>query len=131
MKNIATNTLGYTGIVTLSQYINSKKIKIAQVHNEGSYPLFNFLSDCLLGDFSIAALALPNKIMLLKKDDNDYTAYLVPSFLSVCCVYLNKKQRHSVDAIKYESIKNKDGFCYVILDKSYTEFFDDGEIVGV
>lgn len=64
-----------------------------------------------------------------KGDGNDYTPYLVPSFISVCCAYLNKKKRHSVDAIKYKSVKNPGGFCYVILDKSYNDFFDDGEIV--
>ncbi len=64
-----------------------------------------------------------------KKNDNDYTAYLIPNFLSVCCSYLNKQKRHSVDAIKYKSNKNANGYCYVILDKSPLEFFDDGEIV--
>lgn len=65
MKNIATNTLGYTGTVTLSQYIGSKKFKIAQVHNAGGNPLFNFLSDCLVGDFDVAKFSRPTKIRLL------------------------------------------------------------------
>lgn len=77
MKNTAINTLGYTGIVTLSQYIGNKKIKIAQMHNSGGNPLFNFLSDCLVGDFDVAALSRPTKIMLLKgseeKDDTNGT----------------------------------------------------------
>ncbi len=64
-----------------------------------------------------------------KKSDNDYTAYLIPNFLSVCCSYLNKQKRHSVDAIKYKSNKNPNGFCYVVLDKTPFEFFDEGEIV--
>lgn len=64
-----------------------------------------------------------------KEMGNDYTAYLIPNFLSVCCSYLNKKERHSVDAIKYKSNKNPNGFCYVILDKTPFEFFEDGEIV--
>ena len=66
MKNTAINTLEYTGVVTLSQYINSKKVKITQVNNEGGNPLFNFLSDCLIGDFDTAKASLPTKIMLLK-----------------------------------------------------------------
>jgi hypothetical protein len=66
MKNTAINTLGYTGIVTLSRYSGEKKIKIAQVHNSGHSPLFNFLSDCLVGDFSIAKLNRPTKIKLLR-----------------------------------------------------------------
>ena len=67
MKNTAINSLKYTGIVTLSQYIESKKVKIAQVYNAGGYSLFNFLADCLLGDFDIAKINRPTKIMLLEK----------------------------------------------------------------
>jgi hypothetical protein len=65
MKNTAINTLKYTGIVTISQYIGSKKIKLAQTHNAGGNSLFNFLADCLVGDFSIATLNRPTKIRLL------------------------------------------------------------------
>lgn len=71
MKNIALNTLRYTGVVTLSQYVNSKKIKIAQIHNEGGNPLFSFLTDCLLGDFELAKLDRPTKIMLLLKNTTE------------------------------------------------------------
>ena len=67
MKNIAINALGYTGRVTLSQCIGDKKIKVAEIHNSGGEPLFNFISDCLIGDFDTARLNRPNKIMLLKK----------------------------------------------------------------
>ena len=70
MKNIAINTLKYTGIVTLSQYIGSKKVKLAQYHNEGNYSLFNFLSDCLMGDFEVAKLNRPTKIMLLSDSED-------------------------------------------------------------
>ena len=73
MSNTAINTLKYTGIVTLSQYIGSKKFEIAKIHNAGGNPLFNFLSDCLVGDFDIARLSRPTKIMLLDKDtDGSY-----------------------------------------------------------
>ena len=66
MKNTAINSLGYTGIVTISQYIGSKKVKIAQIHNEGRKSLFNFIADCLAGDFDSASIDRPYKIMLLK-----------------------------------------------------------------
>lgn len=69
MKNTAINTLGYTGTVTLSRYIGSKKIKIAQVHNTGGSPLFDFFSECLLGNFDVAKIIRPNKIMFLKYED--------------------------------------------------------------
>ena len=45
MTNTAVNTLTYTGIVTLSQYIENKKVKIGQTHNKGGAPLFKFLSN--------------------------------------------------------------------------------------
>ena len=64
-----------------------------------------------------------------KEMGNDFTAYLIPNFLSVCCSYLNKQKRHSVDAIKYKSNKNPNGYCYVILDKTPFDFFEEGEIV--
>ena len=80
MKNAAINTLEYTGMVTLSQYINSKKVKLAQVQNEGGNPLFNFMSDCLIGDFDVARVNLPTKIMLLNvtstKDTDGNTSVL-------------------------------------------------------
>lgn len=66
MKNTAINSLDYTGIVTISRYNGSKKIQLAQMQNEGGNALFNFLSDCLIGDFKNAELNRPNKIKLLK-----------------------------------------------------------------
>lgn len=67
MKNIALNTLKYTGIVTLSQYVGSKKVKVARHHNTGGTSLFNFLADCLIGDFAMAKATRPIKIMLVKR----------------------------------------------------------------
>lgn len=71
MKNLATNSLRYTGIVTISRYNGSKKIKLVEKQNSGKYALFNFFSDCLLGDFSIAKFNWPSKIMLLEYIDNN------------------------------------------------------------
>ena len=68
MKNKAINTLEYTGVVRLSQYIGSKKVEVAKLQNEGSYSLFNFFADCLVGDFEVAQINRPTKIMLLQKD---------------------------------------------------------------
>lgn len=65
MKNAAVNNLRYTGTVTLSQYINNKKIPIKQIKNSGGNSLFNFLSNCLMGDFDTAYYERPTKIMLL------------------------------------------------------------------
>ena len=67
MRNTAINNLTYTGIVTLSRYVGSKKIKIAQLHNTGGNPLFDFLADCLIGDFVTAKVFRPTKIMLLNR----------------------------------------------------------------
>jgi hypothetical protein len=65
-----TASIGYTGIVTLSQYIGGKKFIVAKTHNAGGKPLFNFLADCLVGDFEIARIDRPTKILLLNIDDN-------------------------------------------------------------
>lgn len=78
MKNTATNNLGYTGIVTISRYIGKNKIKIAQVKNTGGQSLFDFFSDCLVGDYQSAEIHRPVKIMLLK-----YTEKLVGGVLKL------------------------------------------------
>ena len=75
MKNVALNTLKYTGIVTLSQYVGNKKVEIAQVYNAGTNILFEFFSDCLLGYFDFAQKNRPTKIMLLQYDI-DKKAYI-------------------------------------------------------
>ena len=66
MKNTAINTLSYTGIVTLSQYIGERKTQILQTHNRGGNSLFSFLADCLIGDFTLARATRPSKVMLLQ-----------------------------------------------------------------
>ena len=75
MKNVALNTLKYTGIVTLSQYVGNKKVEIARVDNAGTNILFEFFSDCLLGYFDFARKNRPTKIMLLQYDI-DKKAYI-------------------------------------------------------
>ena len=72
MKNKALNTLSYTGIVTLFKYVGSKKVKLAQAYNSGGPSLFNFLADCLIGEFSTAQASKPAKIMLLNKTEDGY-----------------------------------------------------------
>lgn len=69
VKSTAMNHLGYTGIVKLSQYIGNKKIAVAEIHNEGGMALFNFLTDCLVGDFDIAKSGLELGIRLLNADE--------------------------------------------------------------
>ena len=68
MNGTAKNTISYTGVVTLSQYTDKKKFLVAQIHNAGKDPLFNFLADCLVGDFNTAKYDRPYKIMFLKVD---------------------------------------------------------------
>ncbi len=81
MKNTAINTLNYTGIVTLSQYIGSQRIELARKHNSGGSPLFDFLADCLIGNFTMAKLLRPTKIMLVKRTENkDPTTGAVSSY---------------------------------------------------
>ena len=83
MKNMAINTLNYTGIVTLSQYVENKKITLAQVHNTGGTSLFNFLANCLAGHFQYTRVNWPTKIKLLTRygDNNSYTYSSVSGFI--------------------------------------------------
>ena len=73
MKNLAVNTLNYAGVVTLSRYNKGKKVKICQVHNAGGEVLFNFLADCLAGDFDLATYNKPVKISLIHVDTETNT----------------------------------------------------------
>lgn len=69
LKGITKSNIEYTGIVTLSQYTKGKKFTIAKIHNVGGKSLFNFLVDCLMGDFDIARIDRPTKIALLNVDE--------------------------------------------------------------
>ena len=71
MKNIARNTLTYTGNVTLSQYIGSKKVVVGKIHNSGGKTLFDFLVSCFTGDFITANTLLPRKIALFTAETTD------------------------------------------------------------
>lgn len=75
MKNVAINTLNYTGIVTLSQYIGTKKVQVAKLHNTGGASLFTFLANCLAGDFTIAKANRPAKVKLLIRSGTDSSTY--------------------------------------------------------
>jgi hypothetical protein len=79
MKNVAINTISYTGIVTLSKYIGDKKIQIAQFHNTGNTSLFDFLANCLAGDFTLAKVNRPTKIKLLRRRGQNISDYYYTS----------------------------------------------------
>jgi hypothetical protein len=81
IKGKAINSLSYTGIVRLSQYTNGKKVTIAEEHNEGGKILFNFLADCLVGDFDIARQDRPTKILLLREEDGNLAKASNTSFI--------------------------------------------------
>ena len=67
MNNNKNDIMQYTGIVTLSQYIGNKKVKLASIHNNGGEGLFNFIVDCLMGEFVTAEFNRPAKIKLLQE----------------------------------------------------------------
>jgi hypothetical protein len=75
MKNIALNKLTYTGIVTLSQYIGAKKVKIAQFHNTGGSALFDFFIACLIEEnLDTLKSRRPKKVRLVQRYLNGETA---------------------------------------------------------
>lgn len=61
----------YTGVVTVSVYDNDRLIKSTTSNNAGMSTLFNFICNCLKGDFKSARESRPCKLILLKKDDNE------------------------------------------------------------
>lgn len=66
MNGTVINSVQYAGTVSLSLQIDSNtKIPIAKINNAGTSALFNFFTDCLAGDFSLASAGRPTKIMLL------------------------------------------------------------------
>ena len=65
MKNTALNTLNYTGIVTLSQYVGKTKLQIAQFHNTGNTSLFSFLANCLAGEFDKVKSHTPTLVKVI------------------------------------------------------------------
>ena len=73
MKSTAVNAVGYTGIVTLSQYKNGKQFILATEYNTGANPLFNFLADCLVGNFDVASYGIPTKVKLVNKQGDTCT----------------------------------------------------------
>lgn len=73
MKDIATETLSYSGIVTLSQQIGKKIVVLSKTHNTGGESLFSFLADCLLGKLDTASV--PAKIKLVNREKYDDASY--------------------------------------------------------
>lgn len=111
MKNIAINTLKYTGIVTLSQYIGTKKVKIAQVHNDGGDALFEFFASSLTGDFTMAKALRPTKIMLLKQTNTPENPIYVTTDNADFYYLLTRPERVSsvgVSKVKYSFLIPKE-----------------------
>lgn len=106
MNSKANNSMVYTGIVTLSRCIKGQKIKCARLKNAGSLALFDFLSDCLIGDFDAAAAKKPNKIRLLKKDTTlDTETYQDKSgFIFVSNVPEKSNIKATIGTVRYSFI---------------------------
>ena len=102
MKSKALNTLKYTGVVTLSQYIGSKKIKIAQMHNRGGNPLFDFFTNCLIGEFARASASRPEQIALININGNDYES--ATGFIKM----YTPAVKTAVNKVKYSFMMTKD-----------------------
>jgi hypothetical protein len=79
MKNRAVNQLEYTGIVTLSQYIDGNKKIIKRIKNSGGSSLYDFFSACLVGDFTTAAKIRPVKIIFLNNTVEDKKTIYTPA----------------------------------------------------
>jgi hypothetical protein len=116
MKHVAGNILAYTGTITLSQYIGSKKTIVARLHNKGGKPLFDFLADCFTGDFTSAKAALPKKIMTYTKtkaeDDTEVFVYSSTHYLLSAAKKVSSTENGSAVcfsfSIPYDDIRGLD-----------------------
>lgn len=68
------NKLSYTGEIKAKVY--NKKTKkwkfLGNYHNNGRWPLFNFISNCLRGDYKVADTYIPYTIGLFSVDTDKY-----------------------------------------------------------
>lgn len=112
LKGIARNALNYTGIVTLSQYINGKKYIIAKLHNEGGKPLFDFFAHCLAGEFDMARLLRPSRILLLNKDSGYLSAAPNTEFVRQLSnpEKVSTSDAAKIGAVRYSFIVSQDLF---------------------
>lgn len=122
------NFVGYPVFYLASDIATAKKEVENDDYPESTVIEFNQIQEMKVFDISTDDCPLVSYCNNNKDERNNYTSYLIPNFLSVCCSYLNAQERHSVDAIKYKSNKNDSGVCYVILDQSPLEFFDKGKL---
>ena len=108
-KNKAINTLTYTGIVTLSQYLGNKKTVVYRSHNEGGSVLFNFFANCLIGDFSNANKSLPTKVMFLTKPtaSSNYTP-VNPSAFTHLLTTPERDYEGDIPCVRYSFVIPKD-----------------------
>ena len=89
MRGTAINTMYYAGTVTLSLLIgNEKKLPVAKIQNAGTSSLFNFFTDCLVGDFELAKNARPTKIRLLRVTRDPTTQEVVETKSESHFIYL-------------------------------------------
>lgn len=83
MSNTAINSLAYAGTVKLSLHVGDKKILTKTIHNAGTYRIFNFFSECLVGNFDVAKLLRPTKIMLITHNKEESVDYAASYFINM------------------------------------------------
>lgn len=117
MKSLAINTLGYTGVVTLSRYRNNKKRELIKVHNAGKSPLFDFLADCLVGDYEAAAQSRLTQIKLLKVTPGEGETENIDSASGFISLMTTPEKINRTDAggVRYSFIITRD----MVLDTNF------------
>ena len=69
------SSVAYRGDVVVSLMRGNKVYKTIKSHNEGGYPLFNFLANCLIGNFS--NVDQPRNIRVGNLSDDTFTSSVV------------------------------------------------------
>ena len=108
IKSSTKSNISYTGMVTLSQYAGGRKVTTAKIHNTGGAPLFNFITDCLAADFTMAKLSSPYQILLIKTSDNGDSLDLLNATTSDFITILTKPEKIDTNTVRYSFIVPQD-----------------------
>ncbi len=114
---LSLNPLRYTGIVSLSQYTDSEKILLSQLHNKGTNQLFDYFANCLVGNFEAAKTNSPTKIMLLKKSSDGKTIEPASPFIYLRTLpeKIKEDASHIHPAVRYSFVISQD----VVINKNF------------
>ena len=102
VKQETKNAITYKGSVKVQLIKNGKVLKTHKLHNNGRYPVFQFLCECLRGNYVNADVERPKYISLFTVDSDTYSKYLKGnSTISISSLF-NADNRASIGAATFK-----------------------------